>query len=645
MPEPAAPILPPRPHPVGQPTSTADIIGLVEAGSDLAIERSRPDLTEHLDKARTTLAAATSTVVVLGEFKRGKSTLINALLGTAVCPVDADIVTAVPTIVTYGESAGVTAYAQHPETGEMVRREMTLADLTTLVTEPADPDAPHLERSVEVRLPHRMLRAGLRLVDTPGVGGLDSAHGYLTLGTLSLADGALFVTDASQELTGPELTFLQTVVERCPTTALCVVKTDLYPEWRRIVEINRGHLADAGLELPVLALSSFLRLRATSDESLTEESGYNQLVAHLAQLVVDPGAARAAAAAAEEVEFVVTQLEERNEAERAVLAEPDQAPRLIAELRETTHRAASLSAPTASWQQTLADGIQDLVADVDHDLQERMRTVVRDVEAVIAQGDPKQSWPETEVWLRRQIAQVAVENRNLLIDRATELTAEVAGRFELDAGRRFEIMLGAPDRAMSDLPDMGTMGAPSGRVASMVLATRSAIYVPMVLFSVLSGIGWVAIGAGVAVALGAGIGQKIIRDEGTRQRTNRQQQAKIVARKFIDDVAFVLTKDAHDALRKTQRRLREDFQARASSIHISSQAALESAQQAAALDERQQSLRSRELVGEQERLTGIRGSAQQLARPRENATSGGGRPERGVNDVADRARTSRSSDG
>ena len=611
---PPAGVAPPHDQrPTPESPSAHDIIRALDAGSDLATDRERPDLTQHLDQARERLAAASATVVVLGEFKRGKSTLINALLHTSVCPVDADVVTAVPTIVTYADTAGVTAYAQDPGSGEMVAREMSLRDLPGLVSEPVDPAARVLERSVEVRVPHRMLKAGLRLVDTPGVGGLDSAHGFLTLGTLSMADGAIFVTDASQELTGPELTFMRTVVERCPVTALVVTKTDLYAEWRRIVDLDRRHLAAAGLDVDVIPVSSFLRLRAATDESLNAESGFEELVALLASAVVRPGAARAASAAAEEVEFVVTQIAERAQAERAVLAKPERAPEVIAQLRETTHRAASLVGPSSSWQQTLADGIQDLVADVDHDLQERMRAVVRDVEVIIDQGDPKELWPDTEVWLRRQVAQVAVENRNLLIGRATELTAEVAGRFELDAGRRFELNLGTPDRAMSDLPAIGTFGAQPGRVASMLMATRSSIYVPMVLFSVLSGVGFAAIGVGVAVVLGAGIGQKVIRDEATRQRTFRQQQAKVVARKFVDDVAFGLNKDTRDALRTTQRRLREDFQARASSIHLSSQVALEAAQRAAGMDQQQQRVRTHELANEERRIAAVLGGLESRA--------------------------------
>lgn len=628
----SAPELEAKPQPAAPRLSAHDIINAIDAGCDLATEDDRPDLTEHLGQARDRLVASRATVVVLGEFKRGKSTLINALLRTAVCPVDADVVTAVPTIVSYADTAGVTAYAQDPESREIVTRETTLRDLTRLVSEPADPDAPMLERSVEVRIPHRMLRAGLRLIDTPGIGGLDSAHGYLALGTLAMADGAIFVTDASQELTAPELAFLKTVVKRCPATALVVTKTDLHAEWRRIVELDRRHLADAGLDVPVIPVSSFLRLGATRDESLNAESGFEDLVAHLATTVVRPGVARAASAAAQEVEFVASQLAERTEAERAVLSQPERAPQVIAQLRETTDRAASLAASSSSWQQTLADGIQDLVADVDHDLQERLRHVVRAVEVIIDEGDPKELWPDIEVWLRRQVAQVAVANRSLLINRATELTAEVAGRFELDAGRPFELRLDSPERGVSNLPAIGTLGAQPGRIASMLLATRSSIYVPMVLFSVLSGI-WVPIGAaGIAVALGAGIGQKVIKDEIARQRTFRQQQAKGVARKFIDDVAFILNKDTRDALRTTQRRLREDFQARAFSIHLSSRTALEAAERASSLDPDQRSTRTRELVAEEQRVASVRGAARRTAM----ASGGVAGEDRGAAAVLDR---------
>ena len=456
------------------------IIAAIDAGRHIATARGRSDLDAHLGQTRDQLAARTVTVVVVGEFKRGKSTLINALLQHAVCPVDADVVTAVPTTVRYADHPRVLSYVRTEDGGRTDEVEESLDNLTALVTEEADPADPDRMRTVEVGLPHRMLRSGLCLVDTPGVGGLDSAHGFLTLGALRMAQGTLFVTDAAQELTGPELEFLKTAVERCPLTALVVTKTDLYPQWRRIVELDRGHLARAGLDLPVIPVSSFLRLRAAKEPALNDESGFADLVAYLAGEVVAKARAGAAQAAAREVEFVASQLEQQNQAERAVLAEPERREEVVAELSQAQQQTRKLLAPTATWQQTLADGIQDLVADVEHDLQSRLRTVIHDVEEIIDQGDPKDTWADTEVWLRRQVAIVAVANRDMLTARAEELTTTVAEQFDLEAGNGIALHLEAVGEALDAvvLAPASSLTMPGGKLAPLMMAARTSFYVP-----------------------------------------------------------------------------------------------------------------------------------------------------------------------
>ena len=81
----------------------------------MAAARGRSDLIEQIDRTRNRLAAQPISVVVVGEFKRGKSTLVNALLQTAVCPADPDLVTVVPTIVRYGEKSEAHAYLDPEE--------------------------------------------------------------------------------------------------------------------------------------------------------------------------------------------------------------------------------------------------------------------------------------------------------------------------------------------------------------------------------------------------------------------------------------------------------------------------------------------------------------------------------------------------
>nr|WP_281497226.1 dynamin family protein [Ornithinimicrobium sp. F0845] len=561
-----------------------------------------------MEQARGRLRHGTATVAVVGEFKQGKSTLVNALLQTAVCPVDADIVTAVPTVVGHGEKVSVTAYLEPVGDGPVRPVQASLNDIRELVATSSGDGG---QRYVEVHLPHRMLRAGLRLIDTPGVGGLDSAYGQLALGALQTADGALFVTDASQELTAPELDFLRSATSRCPNTAVVISKTDLYPEWRRMVELNQSHLRAAGIEVPVLPVSSFLRLRATTDPSLNEEAGFAPLVTFLAS-VVSTQAGRAAEQAAAEVDFVAEHLAAATQAERAVLAEPVRSADVIEDLDRTRQRAAGLAAASAGWKVALADGVQDLIADVDHDLQQRLRSVLREVEGIIDAGDPAETWSDIEVWLRRQVATAVLQNRELLQSRATDLATDLAVDFELTGGA-FALRL----RGLSDvsetaaMPDAAAIALRPGRLQSIMMVTRTTTFGPMLIMGVagLFGLAMPLVGV-AAAAVGAGLGRRALREETERVRSGRRLQAKAAARKYVEEVSFVLGKESRDSLRETQRQLRDDFQARAEVLEASVAAAHRAAQQASALTPEARAARSRELDAHTDRL------AQLTSRPR-----------------------------
>jgi len=579
-------------------------VAAIDASNALAGRRDRGDLAERLEGVRTLVEQRSVTVAVVGEFKRGKSTLVNALLQTAACPVDADIVTGVPTLVGYGERLHVLAHLQQPGEVEETVKEVQFEDLARLVSERAD-DRPDDVRSVEVRVPHRLLRSGLCLLDTPGVGGLESVHGQLSLASLNGADGVLFVTDASQELTAPELGYLRTALERCPRAALVVSKTDIHQHWRRIVDTNKQHLADAGLDLPVLPVSSFLRLRAARQSELNQESGFTPLADFL-RGVIDQTLAAQAGTVAHEVDFVAAQLAHETDAERVVLARPEEKEEVVERLDQVHQRARSLSAPTAQWQQVLADGIQDLVADVEHDLAARLRMVLRDARDIVDESDPKETWEDTQAWLRRQVAEAGVANRDLLLRRANELSDAVAEQFNLESGSGVELELDSVTQALAalELPSASSFSMPGGRLGSILSSGRLAAYVPLMALSV--ALHTTLLILPPAALVGAVVGRKLFQMEGKRQRTYRQGQAKAAAGKFVDEVAFEMNKDTRDGLRRTQRRLRDEFQSRAGSIQASTSAALAAARRVADLPPTAQVERAAQLDAENAQLARIR---------------------------------------
>ncbi|OLT21072.1 hypothetical protein BJF78_34740 [Pseudonocardia sp. CNS-139] len=276
------------PAPQPDPAGTALDDALAEAR-----RRGREDLVARLAAARARMQESTCTVLVVGEFNKGKSSLINALLNARVCITDGDIATAVPTSVRYG--AALSAVVRS-DAGE--GRPVALDDVEAVVTQRTPGPA---VRTVEVTVPRELLREGLVLVDTPGVGGgLSAAHATNTLRALAGADTVVFVTDASQELTAAELAFLQRAAVLCPRLLVAVAKIDFYPEWRRIVDLDRRHLHGAGLEPQVVPLSAPLRHHGlrTGDLALTAESGYPVLAAALRRMLRTTGRTHAVAAAA-----------------------------------------------------------------------------------------------------------------------------------------------------------------------------------------------------------------------------------------------------------------------------------------------------------------------------------------------------------
>ncbi len=609
-PAPAAPrpASPPRAEPAAPPSDLARVARALDEGRKLAERHDRPDLGNHLEQARKRLGEQVLGVAVVGEFKRGKSTLVNALLQTDVCPTDADIVTAVPTVVRYGAEPSAAALlepvdgsaADSPE-GGTVEEPVDVDRLADLVSEAADPSWRRRLRSVEVRLPHRLLKTGLSLVDTPGVGGLESAHGIVTLGALRTTSGVIFVTDASQELTGPEVDFLRQALERCPAAVCVVTKTDLYPAWRRIVELDRQHLAKAGIDLPMIPVSSFLRLRAWRSPALNEESGFAPLFDWLRAAVLEAAAKQAVAAATRDLGFAQEQLRMEVVAEQQVLAKPEASEEVVGALRRRSERTRKLVERGNGWQQFLFDGIDQLIADVKHDLAGRMRTVVRDVESVIDQGDPKETWSDIEVWLQRQVVRAANENHELLNERAAQLAADVAETFALESDEPLQLGLTAPVDVLRGLTfDPAQMAAPdSQKLVRMIFAGRAALIPATVAGSVASAAGGLLLLAAAApvLALGVGfIGRKLIRDERQRQLTYRRQQAKMSCRRYLDEANFVIEKDCLDSLRRTRRELRDEFQARAGVLHASSQRALTSAERAATLSPQEREQRAEQLA-------------------------------------------------
>ncbi|MEV4640154.1 dynamin family protein [Actinoplanes sp. NPDC049548] len=199
-----------------------------------AVRAADPDAGAELAELRRRRLTRPS-VVLVGETKRGKSSLINALLGVpGLSPVDAAVATATYLHFSPGAAAGAVAYV--PGMAEPV--EVGLRELGAWATGRSGGRAP---RRIEVTHPAPLLQY-VSLLDTPGVGGLDPAHATVALDAVERATALLFVADASAPLSQPELEFLVAASERVDTVVFALTKVDAFGGWRRIAEDNRALL-------------------------------------------------------------------------------------------------------------------------------------------------------------------------------------------------------------------------------------------------------------------------------------------------------------------------------------------------------------------------------------------------------------------
>jgi dynamin family protein len=577
---------------------------VVEVGLKACEAFGRSDLAARLTAAKRTLADPVIHVVVVGEFKQGKSSLVNALVGGNVCPVDDDVATAMPTYVRYGkEPSAALLYDEEPPR----REQIPVEEVRACVMEPGREGV----AGVEVRLPRKLLAGGLVLVDTPGVGGLGSAHAAASLAAAAMADALIFVTDAAQELTRSELDFLRQARDMCGTVVCALTKTDFYPFWRKIRDLDTDHLAREKLPTPVIPVSSMLRSRAvaTNDAALNAESGFADLVKFLAERVGGRAADRLASDAAAEVASVCTQLEAQFEAERAALVDPAAAQEVVARLTAVKDRVESLKAAAARWNQTLTDGIADLNSDVDYDLKGRIRGVIQDSDDAIGETDPADTWAEMQPWLESRVAHELLANYTLLRDRATALSEEVGEHFRAASGEVLNrLAVPNPTPLLNDAKVDHKIELEKMKIGKQAMVALKSAYGGALMFVMLGAMTGVTLGP-LGLGIGLVMGRKGLRDEKKRQRGQRQNQAKNAVRRYCDEVSFVMGKHSRDTLRKIQRQLRDHYTSLAEELNRSNAEALNSASAAVKRTQAERDKRRKDLEAELARLKRLREQA------------------------------------
>jgi Dynamin family len=249
---------------------------VARASGDQLVEKQARELLARLAADRFQLA-------VVGQFSRGKTTLMNALLGGAYLPMGALPMTSVITTVRSGSRPRA-----------IVRRrasplpvEVPLAEVAGFVAQASAKRAELQVVSVQVEIPAEILRLGFEFVDTPGVGSAIEINTATTRQFLPQADAVIFVTGFDSPLTEAEAGFLADAARHAGRLFLVLNKRDLVSDRAaaEAAEFVRRHVRDdLGIGEPRLfALSALEALEAVvqGDRGRLSGSGLPQLRATL----------------------------------------------------------------------------------------------------------------------------------------------------------------------------------------------------------------------------------------------------------------------------------------------------------------------------------------------------------------------------
>ncbi|PGZ93529.1 hypothetical protein COE51_23765 [Bacillus pseudomycoides] len=178
---------------------------------------NRTDL-KKVDEARNQILKEQFQIVVVGEFSRGKSTFINALLGKKLLPSSAKPTTTLLNIITYSKEPFIKLHFRKKGVKE-INEEMFKKLVAPKDPTPGDKESEEayekqveLFKSIEyaeIGHPLSFCKDGVRIIDTPGTNDLDPAREQLTNSIIPQSDAAIFLLSAIKILSESEMSFLK----------------------------------------------------------------------------------------------------------------------------------------------------------------------------------------------------------------------------------------------------------------------------------------------------------------------------------------------------------------------------------------------------------------------------------------------------
>jgi len=307
----------------------------------IAQERKDEERVHTIQRLLADLAEDAFRVAVVGKYNRGKSSLMNAMLGHDWLPTGILPLTSVITTVRYGANQRVLIGREDSS----LRREISLHDLPQYVTEELNPGNEKHVNLAEVQLPSDLLRYGFLFIDTPGLGSGIAANTTATQRFLPEIDAGIVVLSFESPLDDDDMDLLSALHRLGRKLFILLNKADLVSP----IEQNRvaafvsdrldGLLNERVLLFPLSAREG-LAARMRGDNTALERSGLKAFERQLVSFL-----------ATQKSELFLRRAIERT---RELLEQEDLECFLAEELRSGNNKASLLSAIQAEKKTALA---------------------------------------------------------------------------------------------------------------------------------------------------------------------------------------------------------------------------------------------------------------------------------------------------
>ena len=251
--------------------------------AEIAQELNADPVAEEARELATRVSEGRFYVACLGQFKRGKSTLLNALIGHSIIPTGFIPVTAVPTVIRYGNQLSARVRMRDGSW-----QGIPLPELKYYVTEELNPENKKGIEGAEVFVRSPLLASGMCFVDTPGLGSVFLANTATTQAFIPHIDAALVVVGADPPIAGEELALVEAVGKQVHDLILIINKADRTTDAERAAAVKfTREILEKRLQRPmgeVFEVSAAERL-----ENRGPVRDWERLVANLGHLVDDSG--------------------------------------------------------------------------------------------------------------------------------------------------------------------------------------------------------------------------------------------------------------------------------------------------------------------------------------------------------------------